>query len=103
MCNWQHLLCATLLIVPVSFGWAESNIAPNFVVVFTDDQTYRAIGYNNDYVQTPHLDALANESMIFNRAYVSTPICVSSRASMMSGLFPQQHGSIALNSSGFRQ
>lgn len=76
---------------------------PNFVVIFTDDQTYSAIGYNNPDVKTPHLDKLASRGIIFNKAFVASPICAASRASMMSGVFPQQHGVIALDSKRFSQ
>ena len=74
---------------------------PNIIVIFTDDQTYRAIGYNNPAIKTPHLDALAASGVTFEREYVASPICAASRASMMTGLFPQQHGVIALNTAGF--
>ena len=64
---------------------------PNIIVIFTDDQTYGAIGYNNPTIKTPRLDALAASGIRFERAYVASPICAASRASMMTGLFPQQH------------
>ncbi|MFO7974957.1 MAG: sulfatase-like hydrolase/transferase [Candidatus Hydrogenedentota bacterium] len=76
---------------------------PNFVVILTDDQTYRAIGYTNSSVQTPNLDALANSGIIFDYAYIATPICAASRASMLTGLFPQEHGSVGLDASEFRK
>ncbi len=78
-----------------------SKSAPNFIVIFTDDQTYRAIGYNNPQIKTPHLDKLAAEGLIFNKAYVASPICAASRASIMTGVYPQQHGVIALDSEKF--
>jgi arylsulfatase A-like enzyme len=93
------IVCAALLAVE-RFA-AEAVARPNFVVIFTDDQTYRAIGYNNPMVKTPHLDRLAQRGMIFNRAYVATPICAASRASILTGLFPQQHQSVGLDGSGF--
>lgn len=74
---------------------------PNIVVVFTDDQTFKAIGYNNAEVHTPNLDRLAGEGLIFENAFVASPICAASRASMMSGLYPQQHKVIALASQNF--
>ena len=74
---------------------------PNIIVIFTDDQTYRAIGYNTPAVKTPHLDALAASGLTFEHAYVASPICAASRASMMTGLFPQQHGVTALKQTAF--
>ena len=76
---------------------------PNIVVIFTDDQTYRAIGYNNPLVKTPALDQLAGQGVIFERAYAASPICVASRASVMSGRYPQQHRSVGLDAKGFER
>ena len=70
---------------------AKPPARPNIIVIFTDDQTYGAIGYNNPAIKTPRLDALAASGIRFERAYVASPICAASRASMMTGLFPQQH------------
>lgn len=75
---------------------------PNFLIIFTDDQCFRSIGYANEQLKTPHLDRLAGDGMIFENCYVASPICAASRASMMTGLYPQQHGVIALNTRPFQ-
>ncbi len=80
---------------------ASNPPRPNFLVILTDDQTYRAIGYTNPVVQTPNLNRLAGEGIIFENTYVASPICVASRASLMTGVFPQQHGSVGLDADGF--
>tara|TARA_R110001592_G_scaffold105385_3_gene296297 strand:- start:57708 stop:59069 length:1362 start_codon:yes stop_codon:yes gene_type:complete len=82
------------------FGQKEDN-KPNFVVIFTDDQTYRAIGYNNSEVLTPNLDNLAKKGIIFNKAFTSTPVCAASRASIFTGLYPQTNGTVALDRDSF--
>src|SRR5262245_23501816 len=82
---------------------AAEPIRPNFVVVVSDDHTYRAIGYRNPQVNTPHLDELAGSGIRFDRFFVASPICVASRASLYSGVYPQQHGSIGLDARGFTQ
>jgi arylsulfatase A-like enzyme len=74
---------------------------PNIIVIFTDDQTFRGIGYENPEVKTPQLDALSCQGIRFRNCYVASPICAASRASMMTGLFPQQHGVTGLNSAAF--
>ncbi|MCG3198297.1 MAG: Arylsulfatase [bacterium] len=81
----------------------SSESRPNFLIILTDDQTYRAIGYTNSLVQTPHLTDLASQGIVFENAYVASPICVASRASLLTGIFPQQHGSVGLDGNGFRQ
>lgn len=46
----------------------EAAARANFLVIFTDDQTYRAMGYNDPLVRTPHLDSLAAAGLVFNHA-----------------------------------
>src|SRR5262249_15303997 len=62
---------------------------PNILVVLSDDHSVPHVGcYNNPDIRTPHLDALAAKGMRFDRAYVTTPQCVPSRASIMTGRCP---------------
>ena len=70
----------TIVLVCLWAGPRISEAKPNIVVIFTDDQTYRAIGYNNPAVKTPALDRLARGGTIFSHAYVASPICAASRA-----------------------
>ena len=95
----KHFLIAICCGLLASRAFAE----PNLVVVFTDDQVHNAIGYDNPEIRTPHLDALAKQGIIFEKAYIASPICDASRASMMTGLFPQQHGLIANGAKPFKE
>ena len=76
---------------------------PNFLFILSDDHMFRAIGYNNPVVKTPNMDRLAKDGIIFDRAYIATPICAASRASLLTGLFPQQHQSVGLDGEGFHR
>jgi len=69
---------------------------PNILVLLTDDLRRDAMGYNNPRIQTPNLDRLAAEGMIFNRAYTASPICTASRAALLTGVYPQQNGVVFL-------
>ncbi len=77
------------------------NQRPNFLIILTDDQTYRAIGYNNKSVKTPNLDRLASEGTIFDNFYTATPVCAASRASLLTGVYPQTNGTVALDTRSF--
>ncbi len=70
-----------------------ANGRPNIIVVFTDDQRYDAIGYaGNDVIQTPTLDRLARDGVIFDQCFVNTSICAVNRANIMVGQYPRRHG-----------
>lgn len=59
---------------------------PNIVFLFSDDQTANDLGaYGNKIIQTPNLDRLAEEGVLFKRAYVTTAQCSPSRASILTG------------------
>lgn len=62
---------------------------PNLLFIFTDEQRYDSmLCYGNTFIQTPNLDGLADESIVFERAYVTQPVCTPARASIMTGLYP---------------
>lgn len=66
---------------------------PNIVIFFADDLRGDAVGYSgNNEVLTPNIDLLAERGIVFNRHYVSSPICMQSRASIMTGLYEYKHG-----------
>lgn len=76
---------------------------PNVVVFIADDLGANDVGpYGNRVVRTPNLDALAKSSLLFNRAFASSPTCSPSRASLYSGLLPFRNGAHA-NHAGVKQ
>jgi arylsulfatase A-like enzyme len=65
---------------------------PNIIFLLTDDHRWDALGaMGNKIIQTPNLDALANRGILFNKAYVTTAICMVSRASLLSGQYMSRH------------
>ena len=68
-------------------------MAPNIVLFLTDQLRRDALGcYGNEICQTPNLDQLAEEGVRFDQAYTTSPVCSPARASLMSGLYPHNHG-----------
>src|SRR5690606_33223770 len=66
---------------------------PNIIFILTDDQRWDALGYaGNKIIQTPEMDRLAQEGVYFKNAFVTTPICAASRASILTGLYERTHG-----------
>ena len=65
---------------------------PNIILIVTDDQRWDALGYaGNSIIKTPYMDKLANEGLFFRNAFVTTPICAASRASIFTGLYERTH------------
>jgi arylsulfatase A-like enzyme len=66
---------------------------PNIVLLLSDDQSYLSMGcYGNPQVQTPHLDKLASQGVLFDAAYDTTSICMASRAQVMTGMYEYKTG-----------
>jgi arylsulfatase A-like enzyme len=66
---------------------------PNVVLILSDDQAWTDYGFmDHPEIRTPHLDRLAGRSLVFDRGYVASPLCRPSLASIMTGLYPTQHG-----------
>lgn len=65
---------------------------PNIIFILTDDQRWDALGaMGNTIIQTPHLDQLARQGILFQNAYVTTSICCVSRASILTGQYESGH------------
>lgn len=80
-------------------AWALLSVAslaatqPNIVVIISDDHGFADYGFmGHPVIQTPHLDQLSDESLLFSRGYVTTALCSPSLATMVTGLYPHQHG-----------
>ncbi|NSW57979.1 MAG: sulfatase-like hydrolase/transferase [Armatimonadetes bacterium] len=69
---------------------------PNILLITSDQQHWNTLGCLNPEVQTPFLDRMAAEGTLFNRAYTVNPTCTPTRASMITGRFPSQHGAYSL-------
>lgn len=69
---------------------------PNILLITSDQQHWDTIGAFNEEISTPNLDRLAREGTVFNRAYCPNPTCTPSRASIITGAYPSQHGAWSL-------
>ncbi|WNQ10728.1 sulfatase-like hydrolase/transferase [Paenibacillus aurantius] len=69
---------------------------PNILLITSDQQHWNTIGAFNPEIRTPNLDRLVREGTVFTRAYCPNPLCTPSRASIVTGLYPSQHGAWSL-------
>ena len=66
---------------------------PNIVLIMTDQQRFDSLGCcGSRFARTPNLDALAADSLNFRRCFTPHAVCMPSRASALSGLYPSAHG-----------
>lgn len=66
---------------------------PNILLLYTDQQRWDALGAaGNPDIHTPNLDQLASEGTRFSHCFVQSPVCMPSRASFLSGLYPDTLG-----------
>jgi arylsulfatase A-like enzyme len=66
---------------------------PNFILFITDQHHADFLGCNgHPVVRTPNIDAIASRGVNFDRFYVSSPVCMPNRASLMTGRMPSVHG-----------
>jgi arylsulfatase A-like enzyme len=83
------------------FGSCQTKAPkPNILLINVDDMGWRDVGFmGSQYYETPNLDALAADGMIFTNAYAAAANCAPSRACLMSGQWPQRHGIYTVDNS----
>ncbi|MDJ0908102.1 MAG: sulfatase [Woeseiaceae bacterium] len=96
--EWRLLLMATVVIAAGCSDddasvVQESPDRPNVIFIMADDHAYQAISaYGSELIDTPNIDRLADEGLLFDRAYVGNSICSPSRATLLTGKFSHANG-----------
>ena len=74
---------------------SEIKTKPNILFIMSDDHAYQAISaYDDKLIQTPNIDRIAKEGMLFNNACVTNSICAPSRAVILTGKHSHINGKI---------
>ena len=90
--SWALLLPLLALLGCRALAPAPHEKPPNVVLIVSDDQRWTDYGFmGHEHVRTPHLDRLADESILFPRGYVPASLCRPSLASIITGRWPHQH------------
>ena len=75
-----------LIAISLYSNAANNSSKPNIIFILCDDMGYGDLGcYGQKYIQTPNLDRMAQEGMLFTQAYAGSPVSAPSRASLMTG------------------
>jgi arylsulfatase len=98
----KRICIQLLLVATIGFltSFAKADERPNFVFFITDDIGWNDLGcYGNEFVKTPHLDAMAGRGLRFTNAYLTISSCSPSRCSIISSRYPHNTGAPELHTS----
>ena len=90
----KFILTALIIITvcPAITAQQKGN-GPNIIIIISDDHAYQTISaYGSKLMKTPHIDRIANEGVLFNKAYVTNSICGPSRAVLLTGKYSHKNG-----------
>ena len=86
----------------LQFLFAAESLRPNVILIISDDHAFNDYGFmGSEKAHTPHLDKMAEESLLYTRGYVM-PVCSPSLASLLTGKLPHAHGITGNDLSGKR-
>ena len=92
----RPLLLLAIFVVLAFYLSCSSTTAqtpPNVVMILSDDQAWTDYSFmGHETIETPNLDALAKQSVVFRRGYVPTALCRPSLMTLVTGRYAHQHG-----------
>lgn len=89
------LLLSALLLISCSEKKKELASKPNILFIMSDDHAYQAISaYSDKLIETPNIDRIADEGLLFTNACVTNSICAPSRATILTGKHTHLNGKI---------
>ncbi len=94
--SWVQLFTVLLFVAALgSTSFAADR--PNIILILADDLGWQEPGFaGSDFNETPHLDRLAKQGMVFTQAYAAAGNCAPSRACLLSGQYTPRHGVYAV-------
>lgn len=96
MNSFLRLVAALASALPAAAFAASASSRPNILLLLADQMRGSALGIaGNPDVQTPHLDRLGAEGVMFRRTYANVPVCCPARAILLTGTYPHVNGMIA--------
>ncbi len=80
------------MVIIDSKNWRKA-MKPNILLITTDQQRFDTLGvYGNKEINTPFLNSIGSNGVVFKKNYVTCPICIPARRSLLTGLSPFEHG-----------
>ncbi len=95
----NYLRLISLILIACGYLRAEDIAKPNIILIFADDLGWKDVGFQgSDFIETPNLDRLAKDSMVFHSSYAAAGNCAPSRACLLSGSYTPRHHVYAVGS-----
>jgi len=93
MSRWFALVLGLILLgCGGSSASRDADARPNILLIYTDDQRFDSLHITgNPWIETPNLDSIASDGVLFQRAYVTTSRCCPGRVSMLTGKYAHVH------------
>lgn len=89
----KHIVVYSMLLLSgaITLNAKEKNSSPNVILILIDDLGWKDLGcMGSAYYETPNVDALAKEGILFTNAYAANPVCSPTRASILTGKYPSR-------------
>lgn len=95
-----HVTCWIVLLLVLSAPpAARAETRPNLLLIYADDLGWKDVGYQGtDFHETPNIDRLARQGMVFTQGYAGAGNCAPSRAVLLAGQYTPRHAVYAVNS-----
>ena len=94
----KKLIYTILLLLYMSCNFNSEEVRPNILFIMSDDHAYQAISaYDDRLLETPNIDRIAQEGILFTNASVTNSICAPSRAVILTGKHSHLNGKIDNN------
>lgn len=92
-CTLRTIAIACTLLLALASNPLSAAQPPNIVLILSDDQAWNDYGFmGHAHIDTPNLDKLAAQSVVFRRGYVPTGLCRPSLMTLVTGHYASQHG-----------
>src|ERR1700749_4481029 len=92
-CPWVFLGCLVVCVHPAAAKSTSDHVQSDVILVTIDPLRADHVGcYGDRDIQTPALDSLAKEGILFSNAFTPSPITNTSHATIFTGLLPSSHG-----------
>jgi arylsulfatase A-like enzyme len=85
----KRILAAVVPLMVVTVTAQAADCPPNIIVLLADDLGWTGVGcFGSDFHETPHIDRLAAQGVMFTNAYSACTVCSPTRAALMTGKYP---------------